>query len=316
MTLRFKFFRPTHDLSFRTTAATTIRRSPSARTTAGRAASGSRSASPPTSRSTRSARGAGTTTPSTASRRPSATTRGATTATASASGGCSILPTNLQHAARAQHQQPALRARAADLRAHPRARRRDRRARPHQCREPSTISAGRPTRRASSARSPRPSPATKASRRKGWMARRLVRELVDARPAEGSGLHLPVGLAVRRPADLDAHALGPDPVGAVSGRAQRFAADHPPPAHRRANSATCWSISSRRWSSRARKHPLVCNISIHPHVFGYPFRLRPLRTGAAALLRQQVHGPRLEVQAGRRSPTTAYALKPGIIPGS
>ena len=25
------------------------------------------------------------------------------------------------------------------------------------------------------------------------------------------------------------------------------------------------------------KHPLVCNISIHPHTFGYPFRLRPLR---------------------------------------
>src|SRR5438046_9551761 len=25
------------------------------------------------------------------------------------------------------------------------------------------------------------------------------------------------------------------------------------------------------------KHPLVCNISIHPYVFGQPFRLRPLR---------------------------------------
>ena len=35
-------------------------------------------------------------------------------------------------------------------------------------------------------------------------------------------------------------------------------------------------------------HPLVCNISIHPHTFGYPFRLRPLRA----------------------------ALAPGIIPGS
>ena len=27
----------------------------------------------------------------------------------------------------------------------------------------------------------------------------------------------------------------------------------------------------------SEKHPLVCNISIHPYVFGYPFRLRPLR---------------------------------------
>jgi len=29
---------------------------------------------------------------------------------------------------------------------------------------------------------------------------------------------------------------------------------------------------------QSEKHPLVCNISIHPHTFGYPFRLRPLRT--------------------------------------
>ena len=28
---------------------------------------------------------------------------------------------------------------------------------------------------------------------------------------------------------------------------------------------------------QSEKHPLVCNISIHPYVFGYPFRLRPLR---------------------------------------
>jgi allantoinase len=28
---------------------------------------------------------------------------------------------------------------------------------------------------------------------------------------------------------------------------------------------------------QSEKHPLVCNVSIHPYVFGYPFRLRPLR---------------------------------------
>ena len=29
---------------------------------------------------------------------------------------------------------------------------------------------------------------------------------------------------------------------------------------------------------QSAKYPLVCNLSIHPYVFGYPFRLRPLRT--------------------------------------
>ena len=29
---------------------------------------------------------------------------------------------------------------------------------------------------------------------------------------------------------------------------------------------------------QSAKHPLVCNVSIHPHTFRYPFRLRPLRT--------------------------------------
>ena len=76
-------------ICYRVTPVTIIPRSPSARITPGRAASGSRSASPPTSSATRSARGAGTTMPSTASRRRSATIRGAITATASASGGCS-----------------------------------------------------------------------------------------------------------------------------------------------------------------------------------------------------------------------------------
>lgn len=28
---------------------------------------------------------------------------------------------------------------------------------------------------------------------------------------------------------------------------------------------------------QSKEHPLVCTIFIHPHVFGYPFRLRPLR---------------------------------------
>jgi hypothetical protein len=31
-------------------------------------------------------------------------------------------------------------------------------------------------------------------------------------------------------------------------------------------------------AEQSAKHPLVCNVSIHPYVFGYPFRLRPLRT--------------------------------------
>ena len=50
---------------------------------------------------------------------------------------------------------------------------------------------------------------------------------------------------------------------------------------------------------QSEKHPLVCNVSIHPYIFGYPFRLRPLRKALAALPVGQVRGARVEMHAGR-----------------
>src|SRR5258705_10315435 len=52
--------------------------------------------------------------------------------------------------------------------------------------------------------------------------RRRLRNLGDTRPPEGGRLHLPHGLALRRPADLDANALGADPVCALPGRGERL----------------------------------------------------------------------------------------------
>ena len=78
---------------------------------------------------------------------------------------------------------------------------------------------------------------TKARRPKAGWGRARAENGTDARPAEGSRLQIHHGLAGRRPADLDAHALGPDPLGAVSGGAQRRA-DASTASTRRASSAT------------------------------------------------------------------------------
>ena len=135
-------------------------------------------------------------------------------------------------------------------------------------------------------------------------------------PAEGGGLHLPHGLAVRRPAGVDAHALRPDTLRAVSRGAQRLAADHPPPAHRRASSATCSWTSSRRWSEQSAKYPLVCNLSIHPFVFGYPFRLRPLRKALQHCFGEQVHRIASGSASRGTSPTTATRWSRGSFRGA
>ena len=39
---------------------------------------------------------------------------------------------------------------------------------------------------------------------------------------------------------------------------------------------------------QSEKHPLVCNISIHPYIFGYPFRLRPLRKALEHCLKHKL----------------------------
>ena len=62
------------------------------------------------------------------------------------------------------------------------------------------------------------------------------------------------------------------------------------------------------------RHPLVCNISIHPYVFGQPFRLRPLRK----VLRHCFSGRFMDRVWKVRPVEIAdycYSLAPGIIPG-
>jgi hypothetical protein len=66
---------------------------------------------------------------------------------------------------------------------------------------------------------------------------------------------------------------------------------------------------------QSESHPLVCNISIHPHTLGYPFRLRPLRQA----LRHCFANPRADrVWKCRPGEIADYCvtLEPGIIPGS
>ncbi|HEX2830566.1 MAG TPA: polysaccharide deacetylase [Burkholderiales bacterium] len=62
-------------------------------------------------------------------------------------------------------------------------------------------------------------------------------------------------------------------------------------------------------------HPLVCNVSIHPYVFGYPFRLRPLRKAL-----QHCFSSRFADRVWKCTPGDVSdhcrSLEPGIVPGS
>ncbi len=62
-------------------------------------------------------------------------------------------------------------------------------------------------------------------------------------------------------------------------------------------------------------HPLVCNISIHPHVFGYPFRLRPLRKVLSHCFSSKYVDRVWKCRPGEIA-DYCYAMQPGIIPGS
>jgi len=63
------------------------------------------------------------------------------------------------------------------------------------------------------------------------------------------------------------------------------------------------------------RHPLVMNISVHPYIFGQPFRLRALRR---ALAHCAGHASRDRVWFARPIDIAdyCYSLPPGIIPGS
>ncbi len=68
-------------------------------------------------------------------------------------------------------------------------------------------------------------------------------------------------------------------------------------------------------AEQCTRHPLVCNISIHPYIFGQPFRLRPLRT---ALKHCLAHPARERVWWTRPGEVADFCLTlpPGTIPGS
>ena len=68
-------------------------------------------------------------------------------------------------------------------------------------------------------------------------------------------------------------------------------------------------------AEQSAKHPLVLNLSIHPYVFGYPFRLRPLRKA----LQHCLSGKLAErVWKCKPEEISDYCrkLEPGIVPGS
>jgi allantoinase len=62
-------------------------------------------------------------------------------------------------------------------------------------------------------------------------------------------------------------------------------------------------------------HPLVMNISIHPNIFGQPFRLRNLRLALRHCLEHQ-HKDRVWLTRPCDVATYCLSLPPGIIPGS
>jgi allantoinase len=63
------------------------------------------------------------------------------------------------------------------------------------------------------------------------------------------------------------------------------------------------------------RHPLVCNISIHPHTFGYPFRLRPLRKALQHCFKSKLMSRVWKCRPGEIADYCA-TLAPGMIPGS
>ena len=66
---------------------------------------------------------------------------------------------------------------------------------------------------------------------------------------------------------------------------------------------------------QSEKHPLVCNISIHPYVFGYPFRLRPLREALRHCFSNKFMDRVWKCKPADVS-DHCRTLEPGIVPGS
>jgi hypothetical protein len=65
-------------------------------------------------------------------------------------------------------------------------------------------------------------------------------------------------------------------------------------------------------AEQSAKYPLVCNLSIHPFVFGYPFRLRPLRKALQHCLSSKYAERVWKCRPGDIA-DFCYAMAPGII---
>ena len=66
---------------------------------------------------------------------------------------------------------------------------------------------------------------------------------------------------------------------------------------------------------QSERHPLVMNISVHPHVFGQPFRLRMLRAAMKRCL-EGPHRAKLWLARPGEIADYCYSLPAGTIPGS
>ena len=62
-------------------------------------------------------------------------------------------------------------------------------------------------------------------------------------------------------------------------------------------------------------HPLVMNVSIHPNIFGQPFRLRNLRLALQHCLKHP-HKDRLWLAKPGEIAQYCLSLPPGLVPGS
>ncbi len=139
------------------------------------------------------------------------------------------------------------------------ARRRRARSRAHQCRGAAPdVGARRGARDRGMHRGHREARRRATDRLDGSGRARVERH---ARSSEGGRVHAPPRLAGRRPADLDAHACRPAPVGALSDGVERRRHPGAPRSHRprvrrhdrRSVRGTARAVgAARRWSSRCR----------------------------------------------------------------
>ncbi|MDB5914277.1 MAG: putative urate catabolism protein [Ramlibacter sp.] len=68
-------------------------------------------------------------------------------------------------------------------------------------------------------------------------------------------------------------------------------------------------------SEQCERHPLVMNVSVHPNIFGQPFRLRPLRLALRHCLEGKGQDKVWRARPGQIA-EFCQKLPVGVIPGS